>query len=76
MADQDRVWLGGLAKYLQRPPTARGMTFGVPEDETSMTNLVFSPPVCERRTLTDAAAVVLDGHVERHTTWSTSSSTT
>ncbi|WP_405824458.1 error-prone DNA polymerase [Streptomyces sp. NBC_00838] len=67
MADQERVRLGGLAKYLQRPPTARGVAFGVLEDETGMTNLVFSPPVWERcrRTLTDAAAVVLDGHVER-----------
>ncbi|MFI7087573.1 error-prone DNA polymerase [Streptomyces anulatus] len=67
MTDQERVRLGGLAKYLQRPPTARGVAFGVIEDETGMANLVFSPPVWERsrRTLTDAAGIVLDGHVER-----------
>ncbi|MFF4205709.1 error-prone DNA polymerase [Streptomyces sp. NPDC001668] len=67
MADQERVRLGGLAKYLQRPPTARGVAFGVLEDETGMANLVFSPPVWERsrRTLIDATAVVLEGHVER-----------
>ena len=67
MADQERVRIGGLAKYLQRPPTARGVAFGVLEDESGMTNLVFSPPVWERcrRTLIDAMAVVLDGHVER-----------
>jgi error-prone DNA polymerase len=67
MADQTRVRLGGLAKYLQRPPTANGVAFGALEDETGMVNLVFSPPVWERcrRTLFEAPAVLLDGHVER-----------
>ncbi|MCX4481764.1 error-prone DNA polymerase [Streptomyces cellulosae] len=67
LADQTRVRLGGLAKYLQRPPTARGVAFGALEDETGMVNLVFSPPVWERcrRTLLDAPAVLLEGHVER-----------
>ncbi|MGP4051504.1 helix-hairpin-helix domain-containing protein [Streptomyces sp. 2A115] len=44
MADQTRVRVGGLAKYLQRPPTARGVAFGAIEDETGMVNLVFAPP--------------------------------
>ncbi|WP_033329540.1 hypothetical protein [Streptomyces yerevanensis] len=44
LADQTRVRLGGLAKYLQRPPTANGVAFGALEDETGMINLVFSPP--------------------------------
>lgn len=67
MADQERVRLGGLAKYLQRPPTARGVAFGVLEDEAGMANLVISPPVWERcrRILIDAPAILLDGHVER-----------
>jgi error-prone DNA polymerase len=67
MADQTRVRLGGLAKYLQRPPTAHGVAFGALEDETGMINLIFSPPVWERcqRTLLEAPAVLLDGHVER-----------
>ncbi|MFF4257887.1 error-prone DNA polymerase [Streptomyces sp. NPDC001663] len=67
MADQTRVRLGGLAKYLQRPPTANGVAFGALEDETGMVNLVFSPPVWERcrRTLLEAPAVLLDGHIER-----------
>ncbi|MER6121460.1 error-prone DNA polymerase [Streptomyces sp. NPDC001795] len=67
LADQTRVRIGGLAKYLQRPPTANGMAFGALEDETGMVNLVFSPPVWERtgRTVREAPAVVLDGHVER-----------
>ncbi|MCX5054752.1 MULTISPECIES: hypothetical protein [unclassified Streptomyces] len=67
MADQTRVRLGGLAKYLQRPPTANGVAFGALEDETGMVNLVFSPPVWERcrRTLLEAPAVLLGGHIER-----------
>jgi error-prone DNA polymerase len=67
LADQTRVRLGGLAKYLQRPPTANGVAFGALEDETGMINLVFSPPVWEhhRRLLIEAPAVLLDGHVER-----------
>ncbi|MEV6512949.1 error-prone DNA polymerase [Streptomyces sp. NPDC051642] len=67
LADQTRVRLGGLAKYLQRPPTANGVAFGALEDETGMVNLVLSPPVWERchRTLLEAPAVLLDGHVER-----------
>ncbi|MGW2748098.1 error-prone DNA polymerase [Streptomyces sp. NPDC001450] len=67
LADQTRVRLGGLAKYLQRPPTANGVAFGALEDETGMVNLIFSPPVWERcrRTLLEAPAVLLDGHVER-----------
>lgn len=66
-ADQTPVRLGGLAKYLQRPPTANGVAFGALEDETGMVNLVFSPPVWERcrRVLLEAPAVLLDGHVER-----------
>ncbi|MGC0405323.1 error-prone DNA polymerase [Streptomyces sp. SAI-126] len=67
LADQSRVRLGGFAKYLQRPPTANGVAFGALEDETGMINLVFSPPVWDRcrRTLLEAPAVLLDGHVER-----------
>ncbi|WP_331727709.1 error-prone DNA polymerase [Streptomyces sp. NBC_01176] len=67
MADQTRVRIGGLAKYLQRPPTANGVAFGALEDETGMINLVFSPPVWEhhRHLLIEAPAVLLDGHVER-----------
>ncbi|MEU6656718.1 error-prone DNA polymerase [Streptomyces sp. NPDC046900] len=67
LADQTRVRIGGLAKYLQRPPTANGVAFGALEDETGMVNLVFSPPVWEhcRRTVLEAPAVILDGHVER-----------
>jgi len=67
LADRTRVRLGGLAKYLQRPPTAKGVAFGALEDETGMVNLVFSPPVRERcrRTLLEAPAVLLDGHIER-----------
>lgn len=67
LADQTRLRVGGLAKYLQRPPTANGVAFGAIEDETGMVNLVFSPPVWERtgRTVREAPAVVLDGHVER-----------
>ncbi|WP_331726349.1 error-prone DNA polymerase [Streptomyces sp. NBC_00470] len=67
LADQTRVRIGGLAKYIQRPPTANGVAFGVVEDETAMANLVFSPPVWDAHhtVLLEAAAVVLDGHVER-----------
>lgn len=67
LADQTRVRLGGLAKYLQRPPTANGVAFGALEDETGMVNLIFSPPVWDhcRRTLLEAPAILLDGHVER-----------
>ena len=48
LADQTRVRIGGIAKYLQRPPTANGMAFGALEDETGMVKLGFSPPVWER----------------------------
>ncbi|MDX3797100.1 error-prone DNA polymerase [Streptomyces acidiscabies] len=67
LTDQTPVRLGGLAKYLQRPPTANGMAFGVLEDETAMINLVLTPPVWDRygRTLLEAPAVLLEGHVER-----------
>jgi error-prone DNA polymerase len=67
IAAQTRVRLGGLAKYLQRPPTANGVAFGALEDETGMVNLVFAPSVWEsyHRTLIEAPAVLLDGHVER-----------
>ncbi|MFC9916477.1 error-prone DNA polymerase [Streptomyces sp. NPDC127197] len=67
LADQTRVRLGGLAKYLQRPPTANGVAFGALEDETGMVNLIFSPPVWERcrRTLLEGPTVLLEGHVER-----------
>ncbi|MEV5279729.1 error-prone DNA polymerase [Streptomyces sp. NPDC006692] len=66
-ADQVRVRIGGLAKYIQRPPTANGVAFGVIEDETAMANLVFSPPVWDAHhtVLLEASAVVLDGHIER-----------
>lgn len=64
---QHRIRIGGIVKYLQRPPTANGMAFAVIEDETAMANLVMSPPVWEgiRRTILDAPAVLLDGHIER-----------
>lgn len=48
LADQTRVRVGGLAKYIQRPPMARGVAFGALEDKTGVINLVFSPPVWER----------------------------
>ncbi|SFF32797.1 error-prone DNA polymerase, DnaE-like [Actinacidiphila alni] len=62
-----RIRVGGIVKYLQRPPTANGMAFAVVEDETAMANLVFTPPVWARvrRTILDAPAVLLDGHIER-----------
>lgn len=67
LADQTRVQVGGLAKYIQRPPTAKGVAFGALEDETGMINLVFSPPVWERtrETVLGAPAVLLEGHIER-----------
>ncbi|WP_051744985.1 hypothetical protein [Streptomyces yerevanensis] len=66
LADQARVRVGGLAKYLQRPPTANGVAFGALEDETGMVNLVFAPPVWDHygRTLIEASAVLIDGHTE------------
>jgi error-prone DNA polymerase len=67
LADRTRIRVGGLAKYLQRPPTARGVAFGAIEDETGMVNLVFAPPVWDHygRILLEAPAVLIDGHVER-----------
>nr|WP_188283784.1 error-prone DNA polymerase [Streptomyces sp. CBMA29] len=64
---QRRIRVGGIVKYLQRPPTANGMAFAVIEDETAMANLVITPPVWAliRRTVLDAPAVLLDGHIER-----------
>ncbi|WP_405429983.1 error-prone DNA polymerase [Streptomyces anulatus] len=67
LADRAPVRIGGLPKYLQRPPTAHGVAFGAIEDETGMVNLVFAPHVWDRchRTLLDAPAVVITGRVER-----------
>lgn len=61
------VRLGGQAKYLQRPPTARGVAFGVLEDESGTVNLVFQPHVWTRyhQPLLDSAFVLLDGYLER-----------
>ncbi|MEV7053501.1 MULTISPECIES: error-prone DNA polymerase [Streptomyces] len=66
-ADRAPVRIGGLPKYLQRPPTAHGVAFGAIEDETGMVNLVFAPHVWDRchRTLLDAPAVIITGRVER-----------
>ncbi|MEV5887008.1 hypothetical protein AB0L74_30805 [Streptomyces sp. NPDC052020] len=66
-ADHTRMRVGGLAKYLQRPPTAHGVALGALKEETAMINLVFSPPVWEsyHRTVLQAPAVLLDGHLER-----------
>ncbi|MFD8584205.1 error-prone DNA polymerase [Streptomyces californicus] len=65
--DRAPVRIGGLPKYLQRPPTAHGVAFGAIEDETGMVNLVFAPHVWDRchRTLIDAPAVLVTGRVER-----------
>ncbi|MFD9069800.1 helix-hairpin-helix domain-containing protein [Streptomyces lasiicapitis] len=67
LADQTRVQVGGLAKYIQRPPTAKGVAFGALEDATGMINLVFSPPVWDRtrEVVLGAPAILLDGHIER-----------
>ncbi|NEE08325.1 error-prone DNA polymerase, partial [Streptomyces sp. SID7499] len=67
LADRAPVRIGGLPKYLQRPPTAHGVAFGAIEDETGMVNLVFAPHVWDRchRTLLDAPAVIITGRVER-----------
>lgn len=67
LADRAPVRIGGLPKYLQRPPTAHGVAFGAIEDETGMVNLVFAPHVWDRchRTLLDAPAVIVTGRVER-----------
>lgn len=67
LADRAPVRIGGLPKYLQRPPTAHGVAFGAIEDETGMVNLVFAPHVWDRchRTLLDAPAVLITGRVER-----------
>ncbi|WP_405191492.1 error-prone DNA polymerase [Streptomyces anulatus] len=67
LADRAPVRIGGLPKYLQRPPTAHGVAFGAIEDETGMVNLVFAPHVWDRchRTLLDAPAVIIIGRVER-----------
>ncbi|MFI1933012.1 error-prone DNA polymerase [Streptomyces sp. NPDC020330] len=67
LADGAPVRIGGLPKYLQRPPTAHGVAFGAIEDETGMVNLVFAPHVWDRchRTLLDAPAVIITGRVER-----------
>lgn len=67
LADRAPVRIGGLPKYLQRPPTAHGVAFGAIEDETGMVNLVFVPHVWDRchRTLLDAPAVIITGRVER-----------
>jgi error-prone DNA polymerase len=67
LADHARIVVGGLAKYIQRPPTAKGVVFGALEDETGMINLVFSPPVWERsrQAVLEAPAVLLAGHLER-----------
>ncbi len=48
VADQTRLRPGGLATYLQRPPTANG-TAGALEDETGTDNLVFNPLVAADR---------------------------
>ncbi|WP_329157130.1 hypothetical protein OHB49_01170 [Streptomyces sp. NBC_01717] len=48
LADQTRLRLGGLATYLQRPPTANGAA-GALEDETGIANLVFNPLVAADR---------------------------
>ncbi|MFI7291996.1 error-prone DNA polymerase [Streptomyces anulatus] len=67
LPDRAPVRIGGLPKYLQRPPTAHGVAFGAIEDETGMVNLVFAPHVWDRchRTLLDAPAVIITGRVER-----------
>ncbi|MFI1929348.1 hypothetical protein [Streptomyces sp. NPDC020330] len=67
LPDGALVHVGGLPKYLQRPPTAHGVAFGAIEDETSMINLVFAPHIWDRdhRVLLDAPAVLLTGYIER-----------
>lgn len=67
LPDRATVRIGGLPKYLQRPPTAHGVAFGAIEDETGMINLVFAPHVWDRchRTLLDAPAVLVTGRIER-----------
>lgn len=67
LPDRAPVRIGGLPKYLQRPPTAHGVAFGAIEDETGMINLVFAPHVWDRchRTLLDAPAVLVTGRIER-----------
>ncbi|MFJ2026789.1 error-prone DNA polymerase [Streptomyces sp. NPDC087897] len=67
LRDRAEVRIGGLPKYLQRPPTAHGVAFGAIEDETGMVNLVFAPHIWDRchPTLIDAPAVLVTGRVER-----------
>ncbi|WP_073223378.1 error-prone DNA polymerase [Streptomyces sp. NBRC 110465] len=67
LPDGALVHIGGLPKYLQKPPTAHGVAFGAIEDETGMINLVFAPHIWDRdhRVLLDAPAALLTGRIER-----------
>ncbi len=64
------VTVAGRLSILQRPPTAKGVTFVTLEDETGLGNLILSPEVDRRCRVTLHAAPVLlaRGRVQRRGT--------
>ncbi|NOT01303.1 MAG: error-prone DNA polymerase, partial [Phycisphaerales bacterium] len=67
MRHGEAVRVAGLVLVRQRPPTASGITFYTLEDETGVANLIVRPRVYERcrRLARGAAALIVDGRVER-----------
>ena len=61
------VAVAGRLVILQRPPTARGVTFATIEDETGPGNLVLSPQIDRRgrAALHAARPLVATGRVQR-----------
>ncbi len=65
--DKANVRVGGLVLVRQLPSTSKGTVFMTIEDETGTVNLVLWPRIWDRfrRVIVGAAALVVDGKVER-----------
>jgi error-prone DNA polymerase len=61
------IRVAGIVLVRQRPSTANGIVFCTIEDETAVANLIIRPSVYTRyrRVAGGAAAIIVDGRVER-----------
>jgi len=67
LPDGTEAWIAGRLEVLQRPGTAKGVTFMTLEDETGLANVVFyvEPFERARRTLRAAPILIVRGHVQQ-----------
>lgn len=66
LPDGSAAIVAGLVISLQRPPTAKGMTFMNIEDETGLANIIIRAEIFEKRrdVLLDNSALLLSGEVQ------------